>query len=117
MRILISMVAGAVFAATLAVPAVAAEMTIKGSVTCFPFPKEPDKPAPDDAATMACAKKGMPIGIRTADDVYRVAGDYLANNNAKLLDFVSRVVIASGEVAERDGKKTMNVKSIKLVLD
>lgn len=52
-------------------------------------------------------------GILTADAIYAVIGDYAANRNAKLLDFVAKNVIVTGEVAEKDGVKSINVKSIK----
>ena len=54
------------------------------------------------------------VGILTADAVYTVTGDYAANNNAKLLDFVAKNVVAVGEVTEKDGVKSINIKSIKL---
>lgn len=44
-----------------------------------------------------------------ADALYAITGDYTANKNAKLLDFAFRKVIATGEVTEKAG-----VKSIKL---
>ena len=50
----------------------------------------------------------------TADAIYTVSGDYAANKNAKLLDFVAKNVIVTGEVTEKDGQKVINVKSIKL---
>jgi hypothetical protein len=43
-----------------------------------------------------------------------VTGEYAANNNAKLLDFVSKNVVATGDVTEKDGQKMIAVKSIKL---
>src|SRR3712207_6401170 len=61
----------------------------------------------------ACAKKGAVMGIMASDAVYEVAGDYAANNNAKLLDFVATQVEATGEVTEKDGKKVITVTSMK----
>ena len=52
--------------------------------------------------------------MKTADALYTITGDYTANKNAKLLDFVARKVIATGEVTEKDGVKSINVKSIRL---
>lgn len=63
---------------------------------------------------MSCAKSGQPVGILAADAIYTVTGDYAANKNAKLLDFVARNVVVTGEVTEKDGVKSINVKSIKL---
>jgi hypothetical protein len=61
----------------------------------------------------ACAKKGAAMGIMASDAVYEIAGDYAANSNAKLLDYVATRVEATGEVTEKDGKKIITVSSIK----
>jgi hypothetical protein len=117
MRNIISMVAGAALVAALAVPALASDMTLKGEVVdvaCSLAKKEAGKGATHASCAMVCAKKGQPVGILTADAVYTVTGDYAAGNNAKLLDFVAKNVIVTGEVTEKDGQKMINVKSIKL---
>jgi hypothetical protein len=117
MRNLISMVAGAAFAAALAVPLFAADMTIKGElvdIACATTKKEAGKGAAHATCAMVCAKKGQPIGVMTADAIYTVSGDYAANSNAKLLDFVAKNVIVTGAISEKDGVKSINVKSIKL---
>jgi hypothetical protein len=61
----------------------------------------------------ACAKKGAAMGIMASDAVYEIAGDYAANSNAKLLDFVATQVEATGDVTEKDGKKIITVSSMK----
>jgi hypothetical protein len=131
MRKLISLLAGAAFVAALAMPVLASDMTVKGEVvdvacstakkdagnhpmTQSPRHGDPGKGEGHADCAMVCAKKGQPVGILTADAVYTVVGDYAANSNAKLLDFVARSVIVTGEVTEKDGVKSINVKSIKL---
>lgn len=117
MRNVLLMMAAAACVAALAVPAIAADMTIKGEVVdiaCAVSKKEAGKGPAHASCAMVCAKKGQPVGILTADAVYAVTGDYTANTNAKLLDFVAKSVIASGTVTEKDGVKSINVKSIKL---
>ena len=117
MRNVISMVAGLAFAASLVIPVFAADVTVKGEVVdvaCSTKKGEGGKGEAHASCAMACAKKGMPVGILTADSVYTVTGDYAANNNAKLLDFVAKQVVVTGEVTEKDGVKSLNVKSIKL---
>lgn len=117
MRNLISMVAGAAFVAALAMPAFASDMTVKGEVVdmaCSTDKGDAGKGEAHAACAMACAKRGQPAGILTADSVYTITGDYAANNNAKLLDFVAKKVIVTGEVSEKDGVKSINVKSIKI---
>ena len=117
MRNVISMVAGAAFVAALAIPAFAADMTVKGEVVdiaCATSKKDAGKGDAHAACAMTCAKSGQPVGLLTADAIYTVTGDYAANKNAKLLDFVAKKVIMTGEVTEKDGVKSINVKSIKL---
>ena len=117
MRNVISIAATAACLLALMVPAFAADMTIKGEVVdiaCAISKKDAGKGAGHATCAMVCAKKGQPIGILTADAVYTVTGDYTANTNAKLLDFVAKTVIVTGAVTEKDGVKSINVKSIKL---
>ncbi len=107
----------AVLAAALTVPVAAADVTVKGEVVdvaCSTAKKEAGHGPAHANCAMVCAKKGQPVGILTTDAVYNVVGDYAANNNAKLLDFVAKNVIVTGEVTEKDGVKSINVKSIKL---
>lgn len=70
----------------------------------------------DDHAScaMACAKRGQPVGVMTNDAIYVVTGDYAADNNAKLLDFVAKRVDVRGEITEKDGQQLINVSSITL---
>jgi hypothetical protein len=118
MRHLISFVAGAAFVAALAAPAIpafAADVTIKGEVVdiaCAVDKKDAGKGAAHAACAMSCAKRGQPVGILTADAIYTVTGDYAADKNAKLLDFVAKQVSVTGEVTEKDGVKSINAKSI-----
>jgi hypothetical protein len=117
MRTVFSLVAGAAFVVSLAIPAIASDMTVKGEVVdvaCSTSKKEAGHGPGHASCAMVCAKKGQPVGILTADAVYTVTGDYAANNNAKLLDFVAKNVVVTGEVTEKDGQKMINVKSIKL---
>jgi hypothetical protein len=115
MRNLVSLVAGAAFVAALTLPAFAADMTVKGEVVdiaCATSKKDAGKGAGHASCAMVCAKKGQPVGILTADSIYTVTGDYAANTNAKLLDFVAKNVVVTGAVTEKDGVKSINVKSI-----
>lgn len=117
MRKLLMLVAGAAFMAATMVPASAAEMTVKGEVVdvaCATKKAPGGKGDAHAACAMACAKKGQPVGIMTADAIYIVTGDHAANNNAKLIDFVAKQVVVTGDVTEKDGQKTIAIKSIKL---
>ena len=117
MRNLVSMFAAAAFVVSMVMPMHGADMTIKGEVVdvaCSMDKKDAGKGAGHASCALSCAKSGQPVGILTADAVYTVTGDYAANKNAKLLDFVAKNVIVTGEVTEKDGQKVINVKSIKL---
>ena len=57
----------------------------------------------------------IPVGILTsASDVYTIAGTFTANDNARLIALVNKQVVASGVVSERDGRKTIDVREIRL---
>ena len=117
MRNVMTLCAGAAFVVSLAFPVFAADMTVKGEVvdvSCAMDKKDAGKGAAHASCAMSCAKGGQPVGIMTADAIYTVTGDYAANKNAKLLDFVAKSVVVTGEVTEKDGTKSINVKSIKL---
>src|ERR1700752_3679056 len=105
MRKIFALVAGAAFVATLAAPMFAAQMTVKGEVVDIACAKGKGDAGKGDghaSCAMACAKKGQPVGIMTADAIYTVTGDYAANNNAKLLEFVAKHVEVTGDVTEKD---------------
>lgn len=64
---------------------------------------------------LSCARRGAVMGIQTADGLYVITGEYTAESNAKLIEFVARQVEASGEVIERNGRRTIRAREIKLV--
>jgi hypothetical protein len=111
-----TLTAAALLAAALAVPVFAAPTTtIKGEVVdleCSLSKGAEGKGEAHAACAMSCAKDGQAMGILTADEVYLIEGDYTANKNAKLLDFVAKKVEAKGSVTERDGKKIINIAAM-----
>jgi hypothetical protein len=97
-------------------PALAAASHVKGeviSIMCYEgHGKEGTGKAHLSCAT-SCAKKGYALGILTADgEVYQIAGPLTADNNAKLQPLLSTAVTASGEVSEKDGKKSIAIASM-----
>ena len=60
-------------------------------------------------AGMVCAwatvkYEGNPVGLLTADGkVYQLAGNLVANNNAKMVPFLGRTVTITGDVTEARG--------------
>src|SRR3712207_82246 len=116
MRKIFAVMAAAAFVAATSV--YAADTTVKGEVVdvaCQVKKAPGGQGEAHKGCAEACAKRGSQMGILTADAVYEIQGDYAANNNAKLLDFVATQVEATGEVTEKDGKKIITVTSIKAV--
>jgi hypothetical protein len=114
MRKMCAVLAAAAFLASVSL--VAAEKTVKGEVVDVQCQMKKAPGGQGDAhkgCATACAKKGAVMGILADDAVYEIQGDYAANNNAKLLEFVATQVEATGEVTEKDGKKIMTVTSMK----
>lgn len=64
------------------------------------------------AHAMTVAKQGEEMAVLAEDGLYIVTGDYTANHNAKLLDFVARRVEAKGTISERDGRAYVNVAAM-----
>jgi hypothetical protein len=114
MRKMIAVCVTAAFVA--AAPLLAAEKTVKGEVVDVACQLKKAPGGQGDAhkgCANACAKKGAQMGILADDAVYEIQGDYSANNNAKLLEFVATQVEATGDVTEKDGKKIITVSSMK----
>src|SRR5689334_3180180 len=66
------------------------------------------------ACALSCAKRGNQMAILAADGkVYSISGDYAANKNEKLIPYVAETVTVEGAVTEKDGKKWVNITSIK----
>jgi molybdopterin-guanine dinucleotide biosynthesis protein A len=95
----------------------ASEVTIQGElveIACAASRGAEGKGQAHAACALTCAKRGEPVGVLTSDAVYEVAGDFTANDNARLLDFLAKQVSVTGELTERDGKKLLNVRTIRL---
>ena len=115
MRKLTAVLAACALALGLGVSLRAATETVKGEVVDVQCNlKDASNHGADHAdCALSCAKKGAALGILTADAVYTITGDYTKNNNEKLIEFVSKNVEATGQVMEKDGKKTIQIDSIK----
>jgi hypothetical protein len=114
MRKMFAVLAAAAFVASM--PLLAAEKTIKGEVVDVQCQLKKAPGGQGDAhkgCASACARKGAQMGILAEDAVYEIQGDFAANNNAKLLEFVATQVEATGDVTEKDGKKIITVTSMK----
>jgi hypothetical protein len=118
MRKMFSMLGGAAMVAALFVAApTAAPLTVTGElveVACANSKGEGGRGDAHANCAMACAKRGNQMGILTEEAIYLIEGDYSANNNAKLLDFVAKKVEAKGELSEKDGQKVLNVSTMSI---
>jgi len=106
------------FVLTLAGAASAAEVSVTGELVdqaCYTKDKKANVGVShQDCATM-CAMKGQTVALVTDQgDVIAVAGDLTKDNNALLALHMSHRVILTGEVAEKDGKKTITATSLKM---
>ena len=104
--------------ATVAASAAAAdtEVTLKGEVIDQPcYDSGGKKGEAHKACALSCAKRGNQMAILEdgSNTVYSITGDYASNKNEKLIPFVSETVEVKGTVTEKDGKKWLNVTSIK----
>lgn len=117
MRVRAAVVALAFFAAASAGSALAAPVTLKGEIVdqaCY-TKNHANKGADHKDCTETCMKKGSPVALVTASgDVYTITGAYAANKNEKLVPHATHMVEVTGEVAEKDGKKTIDVASLKM---
>src|SRR5215475_8084356 len=94
----------------------AGEVTVKGEVIDQPcYEKGGSKGEAHKGCALSCAKRGNQMAILEdgSNTVYSITGDYAANKNEKLIPFVAEIVEVKGTVTEKDGKKWLNVTSIK----
>ena len=109
----LSLVAGSVSAAG------PEDMTIKGEVVDLPCyeGKGGARGEAHKSCALSCAKRGNQLAIVQdgTNTVYAITGDYAANKNEKLVEFVAAMVEAKGAVTEKDGKKWLAISAIKKV--
>lgn len=108
--------------ATWAAPAFAATETVTGQVVdlaCYARNKANTGKDHDRgrACAMACAKwEGNPVGLVTSDGkVYQVAGDLVANNNAKIVPHMTHTVTITGDVYDKDGMTMIAGSDLRMV--
>ena len=106
---------GATLAASAAATPDKGEKGVKGEVIDQPcYDSGGKKGEAHKACALSCAKRGNQMAI-LADDgtVYSITGDYAANKNEKLIPYVAETVEVQGTITEKDGKKWVNITSIK----
>ena len=103
-----------------AAPAFANTETVTGeviSLSCY-FQNKANVGRAGLVCALATVKyEGNPVGLLTSDGkVYQLAGGLVANNNAKMVPFLSHVVTITGEVSEtREHLMVMTADEAKLV--
>src|SRR6185436_15418231 len=109
----------------LGAPAFAATETVKGKIvdqSCYTKDMKAnagqDHKMPQDVkdCATACAKKGAPLALLTADGkLYQITGGLAADMNAKLIPHITHTVEVTGDVTEKDGKKMIAADSLKMI--
>jgi hypothetical protein len=125
MRKVFAGVIAVAFVVASAAPAWAKTETIKGRVvdqSCYLKDKASNAgvdhkmPADTKDCAIACAKKGQPMALLTADGkVYAIAGDLAANNNAKLLPHVAHMVEITGDTMDMSGSMMITAADVKMI--
>lgn len=115
MKRVVSALTGVLFVAAMVAPLVAEVKTVKGEIVDVQCQtkKAENKGADHEGCAKKCAEKGAKMGILADDGVYTIEGDYAADKNKKLLEFVAKTVEATGDVTEKDGQKTIKVTAMK----
>lgn len=115
----LSLLAACVAAVALSAPGIvgAESKTVTGEIVdqaCFTKDKA-NRGADHKDCGLSCAKKGAPLALVTsAGEVYTITGAYTENKNQKLIEHFAHTVEVTGEVSEKDGKKLINVTSLKM---
>jgi hypothetical protein len=93
------------------------EVTVKGEVIDLPCyeSKNGVHGQQHRQCAISCAKKGNQLAILEdgTNTVYVITGNYTANKNEKLIAFVAEKVEAKGKLSEKEGKKLLEITSIK----
>lgn len=87
-----------------------AEKTIKGEVIDLKCHQGKGH----EACATSCVKRGEQAGIKVGEEIYMIVGDFTADKNAKLVEFVAKDVEATGKIGQKDGHKTIAVTKIAL---
>jgi hypothetical protein len=90
--------------------------TVKGELIDTACGKNTETGAALEACAKRCAGRGEPVAVYTADGgVYLVTGSFIAEKNAKLLEFMGKSVEVTGEVTkDKDGKMTIAAEKVTL---
>ena len=100
------------------VPAPAAEVNLTGELVdqaCYLKDKKTNTGVGHQDCATRCAMKGDQVALVTEKgEVFAVTGELTSDNNALLALHMSHRVILTGEVVDKDGKKTIVATSLKM---
>ena len=104
-------------------PSRAATQTLTGQLVdlyCYnPTTKENAASTTGRAARCACACakwEGQPVGLVASDGkLYQLAGELVANNNAKVSAHITHTVTITGEIADKNGVLLLTASDLKMV--
>ncbi len=73
------------------------------------------EPSAEHVACMVrCAKNGDPIGIETADGLYKITGDWASSHGDKLAEMMAKQVRVTGEISEAGSEMLLEILTIEL---
>jgi hypothetical protein len=111
------MLASAVLCVAIAAPSFA-QTSITGELvdqTCYLKDKSKNVGVGHEDCAVMCAMKGQQVALVTdAGELYLLAGDLTKDNNAVLAPHMSHRVVLTGDISEKDGKKVITVKTLKM---
>ncbi len=97
-------------------PAVAADpVTVTGELIDVACGANKKSGADHQACADSCAKRGEPVAVFAKNGMYVISGTLTENKNAKLIEFMTKQVVVTGEVTkDKDGKLTIAATKIAL---
>jgi hypothetical protein len=101
-----------------AMPLPAAEVNLTGELVdlaCYLKDKKANTGVGHQDCATRCAMKGDQVALVTdSGEVFAVTGELTTDNNALLALHMSHRVVLTGEVVEKDGKKTIVATMLKM---
>jgi hypothetical protein len=107
-------VVAVVFAAGMWMPALQADpIKVSGELIDVMCGTNKKTGADHKACADSCAKRGEPVAVFSKDGMYTITGPLTENKNAKLIEFMTKQVVVTGEVTkDKDGKMTILATAI-----
>lgn len=107
-------VVAVVFAVGMWIPAVQADpIKVTGELIDVSCGTNKKSGADHKACAESCAKRGEPVAVFSKDGMYTITGPLTENKNAKLIEFMTKQVVVTGEVTkDKDGKMTILATAI-----